>query len=113
MPTEHVRILLIEDDPADSRLIRELLNEATSSEMTFEVELVLTLAAGVARLRERMPDVVMLDLGLPDSVGLETVKRLYAMAGVRVPVLIVLSIVADQELAVQAVQMGAQDYLIK
>jgi PAS domain S-box-containing protein len=111
MATEHVRILLIEDDPADARLIRELLNEST--EMTFEVEEAETLAAGAARLVARPPDVVMLDLGLPDTVGLETVRKLYAQTGGRLPVLIVLSIVADQELAVQAVQLGAQDYLIK
>jgi len=81
MPTEHVRILLIEDDPADARLIRELLSE--SKEMTFEVEGAETLAEGIARLPALRPDVVMLDLGLPDSVGLDTVRRLYAQAGGR------------------------------
>jgi two-component system, cell cycle sensor histidine kinase and response regulator CckA len=111
MPTEHVRILLIEDDPADARLIRELLSE--SKEMTFEVEGAETLAEGVARLAALRPDVVMLDLGLPDSIGLDTVRKLYAQAAGRLPVLIVLSIVIDQDLAVQAVQLGAQDYLIK
>jgi two-component system cell cycle sensor histidine kinase/response regulator CckA len=111
MAVEHLRILLIEDDPADARLIRELLKEAR--EMTFEVEGAESLAEGIARLPAVRPDVVMLDLGLPDSVGLETVRRLLAHSTGRVPVLIVLSIVADQELAVQAVQLGAQDYLIK
>jgi two-component system cell cycle sensor histidine kinase/response regulator CckA len=110
MATEHVRILLIEDDPADARLIRELLKE--TREMTFTVDGAETLAAGTARLAADGYDVVMLDLGLPDSVGLETVRRLNA-AVKRLPVLIVLSIVADQDLAVQAVQLGAQDYLIK
>jgi signal transduction histidine kinase len=55
---------------------------------------------------------VLLDLGLPDSVGLDTLRRLYARAP-SVPLLIVLSILADEEIAVQAVQLGAQDYLIK
>jgi PAS domain S-box-containing protein len=110
MPPEHVRILLIEDDPADARLIRELLGE--SREMTFEVEGAETLAAATVRLAGRPYDVVMLDLGLPDSVGLDTVRRFFAQGG-RMPVLIVLSIVEDQDLAVQAVQLGAQDYLIK
>ena len=54
----------------------------------------------------------MLDLGLPDSVGLQTVRKLYAQVA-SAPAVIVLSIVADEELAVQAVQLGAQDYLIK
>jgi two-component system cell cycle sensor histidine kinase/response regulator CckA len=111
MAAEHLRILLVEDDPADARLIRELLKE--SKEMTFEVEGAETLAEGIARLPAVRPDVVMLDLGLPDSVGLDTVRRLLGQWGSRVPVLIVLSIVADQDLAVQAVQLGAQDYLIK
>jgi two-component system cell cycle sensor histidine kinase/response regulator CckA len=111
MSVENVRILLIEDDPADARLIRELLKE--SREMAFEVEGAETLAEGIARLPAVRPDVVMLDLGLPDSVGLETVRKLLGQSAAKVPVLIVLSIVADQDLAVQAVQLGAQDYLIK
>jgi two-component system cell cycle sensor histidine kinase/response regulator CckA len=107
---DRVRILLIEDDPADARLIRELLADAKG--MTFHVASVATLAAGLEHLATVGTDVVLLDLGLPDSVGLETVRRFYAKAGSSA-VLIVLSIVADEELAVQAVQLGAQDYLIK
>jgi PAS domain S-box-containing protein len=107
---EHVRVLLIEDDPPDARLIRELLTETKA--MTFDVTTVDTLAKGLERLKVGDIDVVLLDLGLPECVGLDTVRRLYARA-THVPVLIVLSIVADEELAVQAVQLGAQDYLIK
>jgi PAS domain S-box-containing protein len=110
MPFERVRILVVEDDRADARLIGELLKEARG--MTFEVEQVETLAAAVARMAASRFDVVLLDLGLPDSVGLETLRRLYARAS-NLPVVIVLSIMADEDLAVEAVQLGAQDYLIK
>jgi signal transduction histidine kinase len=107
---ERVRVLLIEDDPADARLIREQLADARG--MTFEVLAADSLTAGLAHLASHHTDVVLLDLGLPESAGLETVRRFFARAATRA-VLIVLSIVADEEIAVQAVQLGAQDYLIK
>jgi signal transduction histidine kinase len=107
---DRVRILIIEDDPAHLRLIRELLVEAKG--MVFDVVTGDSLATGLQVLARGGVDVVLLDLGLPDSVGLETVKRFYARGG-KPPVLIVMSIVADEELAVQAVGLGAQDYWIK
>ncbi|HEY2929663.1 response regulator [Piscinibacter sp.] len=105
-----IRVLLIEDNPADARLIEFMLAEAPG--LTFEFAWVDNLTAGVERLRARDTDVVLLDLGLPESTGLETLERLFAQ-NTRVPTLVVLSGLTDEGVAVRALQSGAQDYLVK
>ena len=104
-----VKVLLIEDSPVDSRLLRLLLAESTSSH--FELVRVDHLAEGLKRLRDEHFDVVLSDLSLPDSHGFETFQSLQA----RVPdmPIIVLSGVDDETLAIKAVREGAQDYLVK
>lgn len=101
-------VLLIEDNPGDTRLIQEMLAEASG--VTFELECAHRLSTGLERLAEGGIDVVLLDLGLPDSQGLDTFDKVYAHA--QIPA-IVLSGLDDESLAVEAVQRGAQDYLIK
>jgi signal transduction histidine kinase len=107
--TEAVRILLIEDNPGDARLTRELLLE--SGGLDFVLTHVATLAEGIEHLAEEPFDVVLVDLSLSDAQGLETVLRLHT----RFPLvpLIVLSGLDDEETAVEALQNGAQDYLVK
>jgi signal transduction histidine kinase len=111
MSADH-NVLLIEDNPADARLLRELLAgapiDAPGCRLIWEQDL----AAGLNRLREGDIDIVLLDLGLPGSAGIETVKELFRLAP-RTPTLIVLSGLSDEDVAVQALQAGAQDYLIK
>ena len=107
-----VKVLLIEDNPGDARRIDSMLREAGTLGFTFQLQCADTLAAGVERLRADAFDVVLLDLGLPESVGLETVQRLITHAA-RVPALVVLSGLADEDVAIQALQSGAQDYLVK
>jgi PAS domain S-box-containing protein len=104
-----VHLLLVEDNPGDARLIREQLAEAGGRE--FKIETVNTLADAVERCARPGIDAVLLDLGLPDSVGLETLKALRAHAP-ELP-MVVLTGLSDETIAVQAVQAGAQDYLIK
>ena len=106
MPT---RILLVEDNPGDARLIRETLREAES--LPFQLTHADRLAAAEERLAAEAYDVVLLDLSLPDAHGLETVRRTLA-AGAEVPI-IVLTGLDDEATAVAAVQAGAQDYLAK
>lgn len=110
-PPESVRtkVLLIEDNPGDSRLIQLMLLEAGAE--LFELEQVDRLSAGLDRLSAGGIGVVLSDLSLPDSHGLNTFARLHASAP-EVPI-IVLSGLNDTTLAVQAVHEGAQDYLIK
>jgi phosphoserine phosphatase RsbU/P len=104
----HIRALLIEDNPGDARLIREMLREVSQA---LEVVHVDRLAAGLEHLADHSMDAILLDLSLPDSTGFETFARTHTAAP-NVPI-VVLSGLDDEETAVRAVQAGAQDYLVK
>src|SRR5215470_18171841 len=106
--TERQRVLLIEDNPGDVRLIREMLSEGDG---LFELECVGRLAQGLEYLSTRAAGVVLLDLSLPDSYGFDTFLRVYAHSP-KVPI-IVLTGNDDQTIALSAVKTGAQDYLVK
>ena len=110
--THPIRVLLIEDNPGDAGLIAKMLDEARAKGLAFELTWTEDLPSGVERLCTDGADVVLLDLGLPGSSGLETLQRLFAH-GRKVPTLVVLSGLTDEEVAVQALQSGAQDYLVK
>lgn len=104
-----LRILLIEDNPGDARLIEEMLKEAT--DFRFEVELADRLALGLDYLKHNPVDAVILDLGLPDSQGLSVLMKLNEIKP-EVPVIVLTGLV-DEAIGIQAVKEGAQDYLIK
>lgn len=104
-----IHVLLVEDNPGDARLVRERLGEGQHP--SYQLECAERLAEGIERLQQGGIDVLLLDLGLPDSYGLETFAALHAKEP-GVPV-VVLSGGADEELAIEAVQAGAQDYLVK
>jgi diguanylate cyclase (GGDEF)-like protein/PAS domain S-box-containing protein len=105
------RLLLIEDDPADARLIREMFNERDGGSRSTALIHVGTVREAERHLSEQEVDIVLLDLGLPDSRGLSGLRRAQ-VAAPRVP-LVVLTGLDDEGLAAQALQEGAQDYLIK
>ena len=102
-------VLLIEDNPGDARLLREMFHEPDAQ----QVELVHVECMGDAAkyLATHVADIILLDLGLPDAQGLDAVRRARAIAP-HTP-LAVLSGMDDESMAVQALQVGAQDYLIK
>src|SRR6267143_6251370 len=104
-----MRVLLIEDNEDDACLIREMLLE--KPEVGIQLEWVDRLGSGLTRLAEDKIDVVLLDLSLPDSHGLETLDKVQRQTP-DVPV-IVLTHLDDEAVAVQAVRKGAQDYLLK
>jgi signal transduction histidine kinase len=104
-----MKLLLVEDNPGDARLLRELLRESGIGDYT--VIAASTLREAMDRLAEEAVDVVLLDLSLPDSTGLSTVRRTLTCAP-ETPI-IVLTGLDDETIAVQAVQAGAQDYLVK
>lgn len=106
---EPVRILLVEDNPGDARLLREQLRDVDS--FAVEISHADRLEAATARLLEGPIDVVLLDLSLPDAQGMETVRRMLERAP-EIPILVMTGL-DDERLAVQAVQAGAQDYLVK
>jgi len=107
--TSVIWVLLVEDNPADARLTEVSLAE--SGICGFQTRVVGTLAEALMVIAEEPVDVAVLDLGLPDSLGLATFQKLHAAAP-GLPI-IVRSGQADGDLAIQAVKEGAQDYLTK
>ncbi|MCG8604597.1 response regulator [bacterium] len=110
MNDQKIKILLIEDDPEDTHFIKALLIE--EQEASFELECADCLQEGLTRLaaKDRF-DLILLDLALPDSQGLATFDRVHAQTP-QIPI-VVLSGLDDEEVAIKAMQKGAQDYLVK
>ena len=104
-----IRVLLVEDNPGDARLLREALADVNPAH--FELTHATTLSEGMERLAADRIDVVLLDLSLPDANGLDTFVRLHARAP-NVPI-VVLTGLADETVAAAALREGAQDYLVK
>lgn len=109
METRHIRVLLVEDNPADAELIKHQLSKTEKSR--HELLHVDRLEKGLEYLDKNEIEVVLLDLNLPDGMGLETFERANAHAP-HMPI-IVLTGHDDDELGIEAVQKGAQDYLVK
>jgi len=105
----HDKVLLIEGDPADAKVIQAALADARYG--PFDVESVRQLSDGYERLGKEGIGAVLVDLFLPDSQGIETLDKLL-LAAPHVPIL-VLSGPGDEDIAMQALQRGAQDYLLK
>ena len=106
---EKINVLLIEDNPGDAHLVSESL--AGTAARFFCLEWTDRLSSGLARLAHGGIDVVLLDLGLPDSQGLATLAAVRVLAP-HTPV-VVLSGTDDEQFAVEAVRASAQDYLMK
>ena len=104
-----VTVLLVEDNLGDARLLREMLRDPAPA--GYDVRGAETLKAASQYLAGSAADIVLLDLGLPDADGLESLQTIRAAAP-RVPV-VVLTGRDDEDLAVQALNEGAQDYLVK
>jgi diguanylate cyclase (GGDEF)-like protein len=103
------KVLLIEDNPGDARLIQAMIEEEEGA--PFELHFADRLANGLEHLSGGETALVLLDLSLPDSFGLETFAKVYAHSPT-VPI-IVLTGNDDQKVALSAVKSGAQDYLVK
>ena len=108
MNEEFIKVLLIEDNSGDARLLQEMLTEVSTP---FCLERVERLSIGLERLAKNGIGVVLLDLGLPDSWGLDTFLKAHSQAP-HVPI-IVLTGLFDEEWGLKAVWEGAQDYLLK
>ncbi len=104
-----IRVLLLEDNPGDALLFRTMLS--ASVKRPFKIEHVTRLSAALDYLKDEEVDIALLDLSLPDSQGLETFHTAHDQAP-RIPI-VVLSGSGSEEIAVKAVQAGAQDYLVK
>ncbi|HET7479609.1 MAG TPA: EAL domain-containing protein [Rubrobacteraceae bacterium] len=104
-----VKVLLVEDNPGDARLVSILLSEVSPN--TFDISHAGRLGEAFEHLERSEFDVVLLDLSLPDSSGLEAVDAMQGVAPY-LP-LVVLSGMDDEQMALEAIQSGAEDYLVK
>ncbi|MGE5432824.1 MAG: PAS domain S-box protein [Syntrophomonadaceae bacterium] len=109
MESKALRIMMIEDNLGDAMLIGEMLKEAKNRRFLLQHNL--QLSSAFESLSHKNYDLVLLDLGLPDSCGLETLKKVLAKFPA-IPVVIMTGL-DDEELGFEAVKLGAQDYLIK
>ena len=103
-----IKILLVEDNPGDARLIQEMLREGTENRVT--LELVTTLNHALKNDHSQH-DIILLDLSLPDSHGLGTLTKL--QSEVTEKPIVVLTGIEDEMIGIEAIQMGAQDYIPK
>jgi len=109
LPSESIRVLLIEDNPGYSEIIRVMLDKIQSTR--FELVCAKRLSEGLHYLDQNGMDIILLDLKLPDSKGIVTFDTVYAQAK-SLPI-VVLTVTDNDEIALEAVQRGAQNYLIK
>jgi len=108
MNDKPIKLLLVEDNPGDVRLIKEQLAEANDF---FEIICVDLISKGIDYIIHHDFDAVLLDLGLPDSQGIRNIENMLT-AQPSIP-LVVLTGFDDENTAIEAVHRGAQDYLIK
>jgi DNA-binding response OmpR family regulator len=101
-------ILLIEDNPGDVRLLKEMLYK---EEAKVELACAASLEEGLKHLKDNEYGIILLDLNLPDSKGFETFLEVHKR-NTDIPV-IILTGIDDKELGLEAVRKGAQDYLVK
>ncbi len=104
-----IHVLLVEDNPGDARLMRELLIGVRTDRFTLtQVD---RLDAGIRYLTQAVIDIILLDLSLPDSQGAETLARMHAAAH-GIPIVLMTGM-EDEELGLRLIKAGAQDYLVK
>jgi PAS domain S-box-containing protein len=109
MAGKNIKVLLVEDNPGDVFLLQEFLKEVTT--VVIDLVPVEKLSEGLNYLAKEFFDVILLDLSLPDSQGLETFIIAHHQA--KATPIIVLTGINDETLAIRAMQEGAQDYLVK
>ncbi|MDP4194863.1 MAG: response regulator, partial [Bacteroidota bacterium] len=109
MKVDTIKVLMIEDSLGDGQYISTIMKE--EDWIDIHVEQAFRLSSGIDKLKKGQYDVILLDLTLPDSFGIETVKKLLAEVS-DVPVVIMTGL-EDEELGMKAVQLGAQDFLVK
>jgi predicted heme/steroid binding protein/uncharacterized membrane protein len=107
---EPVKVLMIEDNPGDARIIQDMLAEAANIE--FAIDWKQTLTSGLQSLGENKPDIVLLDLGLPDSPQRSASFTRVQAAAPTLPI-VILTGLDDETFAITSVRRGVQDYLVK
>src|SRR5687768_14438592 len=111
LPVEEIQLLLVEDNPADARLVKELFRPRRGTRQLYRIIHVLTMAEALAALETGAIQIALVDLFLPDCRGLDTLGKI-SEARPALPI-VIMSGLSDEETAVEAVRRGAQDYLVK
>ena len=106
---QHISILIIEDNPGDQLLLQE--NLISTNLLIADIIMVETLAEGISHLSKQKFSLIFLDLFLPDSTGLDSLSELIKINS-RIPV-VISSGLSDTQIALKAITLGAQDFLIK
>lgn len=109
MPKDKIGMLLVEDNPGDARLVKEALKNANSIE--FDLTHVVRFKEAEDILNKTKFDLILLDLSLPDSSGVETFKKMHSLFP-KIPI-VVLTGYEDESVAFDALQTGIEMYLIK
>jgi DNA-binding response OmpR family regulator len=109
MGIKPIKVLLIEDNTGDYEIILRMLDKSENAE--FELTHTTRLVSGLKLLEIEKFDIILLDLGLPDSVGLESFKATLEKHPA-IPI-IILTGLANEETGINAIKYGAQDYLVK
>ncbi|MBS3788786.1 response regulator, partial [Candidatus Bipolaricaulota bacterium] len=109
MNTDQLNVVLIEDNPGDVRLIEEMLKDKEA--LSVELNSASRLSEGLNIIRKDCIDLILLDLGLPESQGLKTLTKTKEEVK-DIPILVITGL-AQEEAGIKAIQNGAQDYLIK
>ncbi len=110
MHKESIKLLLVEDDAGDRKIVKLALAQS-SGIVDFNIEIAETLSEAIDYLKNKDCDVALLDLGLPDSGGINTVQKAHS-ANPNVPI-VVLTGLTDEEMGLEAIEKGAEDYLVK
>lgn len=109
MNVKPIKLLLIEDNIGDSVIIRKMLDESETT--TFELTHTQRLKNGLKHLETEKFDIILLDLGLPDSEGFKSFK-ITLKKHPEIPI-IILTGLGDEEIGIKTIKYGAQDYLVK
>ena len=104
-----INVLIVEDNPPDARFIKEMLNDSDNTD--FEISFAVTLEEGINNLQDNNIDIILLDINLPDSQGLDTLKKFNHIVA-EIPI-ILLTGLSDEIFAINALEKGAQDYIVK
>ena len=109
MQTNLISLLLVEDNKSDASIIKEILSD--SKKYQYNLIFADRISQAYTRLKENNIDIILLDLNLPDSQGIETISKL-ELHSHKIPI-IVLTGLNDEDIGLKAIEIGAQDYLVK
>jgi len=110
MILSNIRILLVEDEELDARALKRFLAKSDNLSNNYEIDISKELSDAIKKIQSNIYDIILLDLNLPDSMGLATLERVSAYS--QMPI-VILTGANDEQISIDALKGGAQDYLVK